>query len=81
MSKTSVHLIYESGLGRPLTAARVDDRRLVKEVAAAAIREAYQQAETVGCVDQFVGEVQREEAARLERVLRKLVPELSEGEA
>jgi hypothetical protein len=71
-----VHLVYESNFGRPLTAAKITSRKVLLEVARTAIREAYERAEVVGEMDMFVGEVQWEEAARLERVLKKLIPEL-----
>jgi hypothetical protein len=74
-----VHLMYESNFGRPLTAAKITNRKVLLEVARTAIREAYERAEAVSSMDEFVGEIQAEEAARLERVLKKLIPELDEN--
>ncbi len=73
----SLRIVYESeGAGKALTAARVTNQRLLIEAAEAAITEAYDQAEAVAEVDAFLGEVHREEADRLARVLGLLVPEL-----
>ena len=73
----SLRIVYESeGAGKALTAARVTNQQLLIEAARAAISEAYDQAEAVAEVDAFLGEVHREEADRLARVLGLLVPEL-----
>ncbi|UCE50836.1 MAG: hypothetical protein JSV31_16340 [Desulfobacterales bacterium] len=77
MDKVSVHLVYKSGIGRPLTAAKVSDPDLVCEVANRAIEHAKREASAVSNLDPFVGQVKTQEADRLESVLNVLVPELS----
>ena len=74
----SLHLIYESGIGRPLTAAKIHDQELIKEAAKAAINDAFERAKMVAGEDAFLGDVQREEAERLQRVLQIMVPELND---
>ena len=74
--KASLQIIYEGDYGRPLTAAKIEDRQLLVQAAQTAIAEAFQQAEVVADVDSFLGEVQHEDAARLARVLGMLIPEL-----
>jgi hypothetical protein len=76
LDKISIHLVYQSDIGRPLTACRVDDPDLVKEVANRAIQRAHREASAVSSLDRFVGEIKEQEATRLENVLRALVPEL-----
>jgi hypothetical protein len=50
---------------------------LLVRVAEAAINEAQARAELLSQADNILGEVEREEANRLQRVLNLLVPELS----
>lgn len=76
MDKISVHLVYHSDIGRPLTACRVNDSDLVLEVARRAIKRARIEASAVGSIDPFVGQVKEMEALRLEEVLKTLLPEL-----
>jgi len=73
----SLHIIYEGDVGRPLTAAKTHHRDLIAQAANAAIQEARERAESIGEVDAFLGEVQREEVERLQRVLRTMIPELN----
>ncbi len=73
----SLRIVYESeGAGKALTAAKVTNQRLLIEAATAAVAEAYERAEAVAEVDSFLGDVHREEADRLARVLGMLIPEL-----
>ena len=74
--KASLQIIYEGDYGRPLIAAKIEDRQLLVHAAQIAIAEAFSQAEAVADVDRFLGEVQQEEAARLAKVLGMLIPEL-----
>jgi hypothetical protein len=76
LDKVSIHLVYNSEIGRPLTACSVNDPKLIKAVACRAIERAYKEASAVSNLDPFVGQVKQQEAARLENVLRVLVPEL-----
>jgi hypothetical protein len=73
----SLHLIYESEIGRPLTAAKVHDKNLIRQAARTAIKDAFERAKMVADQDTFLGDVQREEAERLQRVLQIMVPELN----
>ena len=74
----SLHIVYESNAGRPLTAAKVRDQRLLVETAKTAIQEAFERAESVREMDEFLGHVQKEEAERLRKVLEIMVPELKQ---
>ena len=80
MQSADLAILYEPERGRPLTVARVGDRRLLIAVAEAAIAEADDRAQTLGEADEFLGAVQREEAERVRRVLTILVPELRPSE-
>jgi hypothetical protein len=77
-SNISVLLVYESSYGRPVAVARSDSRNLLVRVAAAAIDEAQARAELLRQADQTLGEIEREEAIRLEKVLGMLIPELGQ---
>jgi hypothetical protein len=79
MKRISIHLVYQSDLGRPLTAVRLDDPDLIIQVAKKAIDDAHKEASAISELDGFVGQVKKEEAIRLERVLKNLVPELDMG--
>jgi antitoxin component of MazEF toxin-antitoxin module len=72
-----LEIVYRAQIGQPLTAAVVENRQLLVEAAKAAIAEAHEKAEAMDEVDEFVAELQREEAVRLERVLARLIPELN----
>src|SRR5436305_12215192 len=74
--KASLQIIYEGDYGRPLTAAKIEDRQLLVQAAQTAIAEAFRQAKAVADLDKFLGEVQQEEATRLAKVLGMLIPEL-----
>jgi hypothetical protein len=80
MQIADVAILYEPERGRPLTVARVSDRRLLVAAAEAAIAEADERALALGDADAFLGAVQREEAERVRRVLAILVPELRPSE-
>ena len=69
-------LVYEPAGGRPLTVARVQDRRMLLDAAHLAILVAEQRAEELAAADRVLGEVERAEAGRLRRVLSLLVPDL-----
>ena len=77
----SLHIIYEGNVGRPLTAAKTHDRELLVQAANPTIQEAFERAELIGVVDEFVGNVRREEAERLQRVLKTMIPELEVSSA
>jgi hypothetical protein len=80
MQSADIAILYEPERGRPLTVARVGDRRLLVAVAEAAIAEADERALALTEADEILGAVQREEAERVRRVLTILVPELRPGE-
>lgn len=79
MNKISIHIVYQSEIGRPLTAARIPDTDLVVQVANRAIERAKREASAVTSIDAFVGQVKMEEAQKLEDVLRTLIPEMVEN--
>jgi hypothetical protein len=79
--RVSLLLVYEPAGGRPLTVARVDDRRILLDAAQRAISEAQQRAEELSSADCVLGEVERAEAGRLRTVLGLFVPELRSGAA
>jgi hypothetical protein len=76
----SLHIVYESKLGKSLTAAKTYNRSLIKQTADTVINEAFEKANFTGEADAFVGELQKEEAERLKKVLRIMIPELTNGE-
>jgi hypothetical protein len=73
----AVFLVYEPTRGSPVTVARVVSRGLLMHVAEVAITEAQARAELFREADNALGEVECKEAARLERALKLLVPELN----
>lgn len=75
--KASLQIIYEGDYGRPLTAARIEDRQILIQAAKIAITEAFQKAEGVAEVDAFLGTIHQDEAERLAKVLGMLIPELA----
>ena len=76
----SLHIVYESGLGKSLTAAKTYNHFLIKQAADTVISEAYERANLMSGADVFVGEMQKEEAERLRRVLGIMIPELANEE-
>jgi hypothetical protein len=76
-TKVSILLVYEPFGKRPVTVARVDSTSLLLRVAEPAIGEAEARAALLAEADKVLGQVEREEVKRLERVLRSLLPELS----
>jgi len=80
MRNAGLAILYEPEAGRPLTVARISDRRLLVEAAEAAIREAWDQASALQDADEVLGAFQHEEAERIRRVLHLLVPEVGAHE-
>ena len=76
----SLHIVYESDLEKSLTAAKTYNRPLIRQAADTVIDEAFERATLTSESDVFVGEVQKEEAKRLKRVLRIMIPELTNEE-
>lgn len=58
----------------PVPLARVVDENLVREVASAAVQQAESSARFVAGIDAVLGEARRDEAARLRRILARLLP-------
>jgi tRNA uridine 5-carbamoylmethylation protein Kti12 len=75
----SLHIVYESENGRFLTAAKTHNRKLIQQAAETTIQEASELAEVLRESDQFLANIQREEAERLQRVLKTMIPELCES--
>ena len=69
----SLAIVYTPEGGRPFSLARISDRSLWRSAAAAALREAEGQAESLSVKDQVLGIVQAEEAAKLRRILGLLL--------
>jgi hypothetical protein len=80
-TSVSVLLVYEPDGLKPLVVARLDRRSLLVEFAKAAISEAQARAMLVVGADRVLGDLQREEANRLLRVLSRLLPELRQDSA
>jgi hypothetical protein len=74
-------LVYQPDGGRPLTVARVDDQRMVLDVARSAILYADERAQELASVDRILGQIEWSEAGRLRKVLGLLVPGLQVGES
>jgi hypothetical protein len=74
----SLHIVYQGPAGTPLTAAETKNRDLIRQAAKTTIREAFDSARLAGESDKFVGEVRKEGAERLKRVLKVMIPELNE---
>ena len=77
----SLLLVYEPSGGRPLTVARIEDRRMLLDAAQLAIVAAERRAEDLAAADSVLGEVEWAEAGRLRKVLCLLVPELTATDA
>ncbi len=75
----SLAIVYTPDGGRPLSLARICDRSLLRSAAAAALREAEGQAESLSVKDRVLGVVQAEEAAKLRRILGLLLAPEHEG--
>jgi hypothetical protein len=72
----SLHIVYEGNTGRPLTAAKVNNRELIKMAGIEAAKEAFDRASLIAESDELLGNMQKWEAERLKRVLQLLIPEL-----
>lgn len=75
----SLHIVYESRLGKRLTVVTTCDKDLIIEAAKRAIEEAYESADAMFAFDDIVAQAQKEEAERLKRILILLIPELQQG--
>ena len=80
MGKVAIDIVYLPDAGdKPMRAARVNDRQLIKKVAKKAIQKKYDEAQELWGSDHFAAKVKKEEARRLENVLRELIPGLGIG--
>ena len=68
--------IEPSSGSEPVTVARVSSREMLVNVAEAAIREAEDKVLSWSQEDDYLGFLQKEEADRLQRSLKMLIPEL-----
>jgi hypothetical protein len=71
---TTLCIVEESGGGRSISIVKVRDRQLLAQAAIRAIFEAFERAE--GEQDEALAVIHFEEAERLSRTLRRLLPEL-----
>lgn len=69
----SVAIIYRADEARPLGLGETQDRRLLRDAAAAMVSEARESAEALAKVDPVLGEVQTAEADKLEKILGPLL--------
>lgn len=76
IGKLSAILVYDVPGGRPLAVARTDDSETVSAVAQIALNEASAKASALTEADPMIGAVEREEVARLKRVLGLFAPEV-----
>jgi two-component sensor histidine kinase len=78
----SIMLLYEPPVakGKPVPVARVANQDLIEAVARAAVQEAQARVESLTAADELLGEVEREEAFRLRRVLELLIPALKSSD-
>jgi hypothetical protein len=74
----SLHLVYErKDDHKPLTVININDSDLIIQTAERAITEALKSAKKISAIDPVIGQIREEEARRLERVLRLLIPQLA----
>jgi hypothetical protein len=73
MRMFSLAIVYTPEGGRPLRAASMSDRSLLRKAVGAALRQAQREAETLAASDKTLGSIQAEETAKLRRVLRLLL--------
>lgn len=71
-----LNIVYEGNAGRPLTAAKVTNRELLKLAGIEAVKEAFDRASMMAESDGLLGNMQKWEAERLKRVLQLLIPAL-----
>jgi hypothetical protein len=71
----SLHIVYESDVGSPLTVGKTNNPDLLIQTANTIATEAFERAELIRDSDEFLGEIQKEEAERLQRVLQTLLPQ------
>jgi hypothetical protein len=74
----SLYITLEGTNGKPVTLARVDDRRLLVVAATQAIEQAQARTEQMGAEDEVLGILQGDEADRLRRALERVIPELAQ---
>ncbi len=68
-----LYVAYEPAQGRPVGLARLTDRDLLSKAAETAISDARRRAEVAAAQDPILGQIQADEACRLERYLRQFV--------
>lgn len=69
-------IVLEPPTGKPVSMARVNNRRLLIEAAAEAVHEAERKAEEWAGDDEVLGRLQKDEAGRLRRALALVIPEV-----
>ena len=77
MSTVAIHITIEPARGRPVSLARLADADILEQAARTAIAQARDTASRARILDPVLGRFRGEEADRLERYLRLLVPGLS----
>lgn len=75
--KPRLLIVLEGRTGKAIAVARVDDPALLETAARSAIFEKHREATEIESQDQALGLAVREDARRLERTLRYLIPAAS----
>ena len=76
-----LNLVYVTDYGRPLTAATIRDPVFIREAAKESIHAIRMDAELLAFLDPDAGEIRAAEADRLERILKKIIPDLEVNDA
>jgi hypothetical protein len=77
MDRVQLAIVYTPEGGKPYRVVGIEDRALLRDAAAAAVREAEQRAYVLDGRDPFLSAVETAEASRLRRVLGMIVPEFN----
>ena len=74
--QVGLYITLEPENGKPITLARVRDRKLLTNAAAAALLEAENTSDEMYREDQVLGQLQDQEVRRLRNALELLLPEI-----
>jgi hypothetical protein len=71
-----LNLVYVTDYGRPLTAATIRDPVFIREAARESVAEIRMDVDLLSILDPDAAEIRAAEADRLERILKKIIPDL-----
>jgi hypothetical protein len=74
-----LNLVYVTDYGRPLTAATIRDPDFIRKAARESVAEIRMDVDLLSVLDPDAAEIRAAEADRLERILKKIVPDMTEG--